>query len=36
MPPDATMRLGSLVDRSGLISFQLWPPFDVAKITWQP
>ena len=33
MPPEETMRLGSLVDRSGLMIFQLWPPFDVEKIT---
>ena len=36
MPPDEMMRPGSCVDRSGLIAFQLWPPFFVAKITWQP
>ena len=36
MPPDGTMRLGSLVERSGLITFHVWPPFDVENITWQP
>src|SRR5487761_2127318 len=28
-PPDDTMRLGSLVDGSGLITLQLWPPLLV-------
>ena len=36
MPPENTMRLGSPVERSGLITFHVWPPFAVAKITWQP
>ena len=36
MPPDETMRLGSFVERSGLITVQLCPWFDVLKITWQP
>ena len=34
--PFETMRDGSLVERSGLITAQLWPPFDVLKTTWQP
>ena len=28
--------LGSCVERSGLITLQLWPPLVVLKITWQP
>ena len=31
MPPEETMRLGSLVERSGLISIQLTPPLDGAQ-----
>src|SRR5205814_1175706 len=35
-PPDEAMRDGSCVDRSGLITCQLWPPLVVLKITLQP
>ena len=36
IPPENAMRDGSRVDRSGLITDQLCPLFDVLKITWQP
>ena len=35
-PPDDTIRPGSCVDRSGLITCQLCPPVVVLKITLQP
>src|SRR5262245_40285364 len=35
-PPDGMILLRSCVDRSGLISFQLCPPFVVRKMTLQP
>jgi len=36
MPPDETMWDGSFVERSGLMTFQLCPPFTVLKMTWHP
>src|SRR4249920_2658063 len=36
IPPDDTMRVGSCVERSGLITDHVWPSFDVLKMTWQP
>src|SRR5882757_6139049 len=36
MPPDDMIRLASCVDRSGLMTRQLWPPLLVWKMTLQP
>src|SRR5260221_12069548 len=36
MPPDAMIREGSCVERSGLITCQLCPPLVVLKMTLQP
>ena len=36
IPPDAMIFVGSWVDRSGLMTFQLCPPLFVAKITCAP
>ncbi len=36
MPPEETMRRGSWVERSGLMTLQLEPPFVVLKMTWAP
>ena len=36
MPPDDTMRVGSCVERSGLMTVQVCPRSLVLKITWQP